>query len=73
MIIRLVFDDDDDDEVRLNDDEGEANNCFITPLAFRGVVGGGWFSELELVVCWVGESTKRRRRPSLKIKINGYF
>jgi hypothetical protein len=34
----LVFDDDDD--VRLKDDEGEANNCFITPLAFRGVTGG---------------------------------
>ncbi len=57
----MVFDDDDD--VRLKDDEGEANNCFITPLAFRGVTGG-WFSEIELVVsCW-GESTKRRRRPS---------
>jgi hypothetical protein len=40
LIIKLVFDDDDDDEVRLKDDEGEANNCFITPLAFRGVLGG---------------------------------
>jgi len=24
---------------RLSDDEGEENNCFITPLAFRGVIG----------------------------------
>jgi len=39
LIIKLAFDDD-DDEVRLKDDEGEANNCFITPLAFRGVLGG---------------------------------
>jgi hypothetical protein len=36
-MIMLVFDD--DDVVRLKDDEGEANNCLITPLAFRGVVG----------------------------------
>ena len=37
----LVFDVDDDETVRLKDDEGEANSCLITPLAFRGVVGGG--------------------------------
>jgi len=29
-----------DGKVRLSDDEGEENNCFITPLAFRGVTGG---------------------------------
>jgi hypothetical protein len=29
----------DDGRVRLSDDEGEENNCFITPLAFRGVIG----------------------------------
>jgi hypothetical protein len=29
-----------DGRVRLRDDDGEENNCFITPLAFRGVMGG---------------------------------
>ncbi len=50
-----------------DDDVGEANNCFITPPAFRGVIGS-CFSEIEFVVSCLGESTKRRRRPSLKIE-----
>ena len=33
----VIFDE--DDVVRLKDAAGEANNCLITPLAFRGVVG----------------------------------
>jgi hypothetical protein len=29
-----------DSKVRLSDDEGDENNCLITPLAFLGVIGG---------------------------------
>jgi hypothetical protein len=48
----------------LRDDEGEENNCFITPLAFRGVIGGSCCSGIELDVFCLGESTNKRRRPS---------
>ena len=49
--------------VRLRDDDGEENNCFITPLAFRGVIGG-CCSDVELDIFCFGESTNKRRRPS---------
>ncbi len=54
-----------DGRVRLRDDEGDENNCFITPLAFRGVIGG-WCccSCFELDIFCLGESTNKRRRPS---------
>lgn len=37
VLIVVVFG---DGKERFKDDEGEANNCLITPLAFRGVRGG---------------------------------
>ncbi len=54
----------DDGRVRLSDDEGEENNCFITPLAFRGVIGVWSCSDIEFDVFCLGESTNKRRRPS---------